>query len=149
MLSRDYIDVITGLVLATLGLGAAIFCAVNYDVGRLNFMGPGMFPAGAGVCLAVFGVLIAAPAWLRAGPKPDINIRATAAVIVSVCIFAATLISIGLVPATILCVAIAGLGDPRIGVVESLILGVVLAGLAWFIFIFALALSLPAFHWPL
>jgi hypothetical protein len=56
MLSRDYRDIVGGLLLVVLGLGFSWYAAEHYDLGSLRRMGPGMFPTVLGVALACLGL---------------------------------------------------------------------------------------------
>ncbi len=148
MHSKDIGDIAAGLTLFALGLAAAIYCATHYDLGTLNYMGPGMFPTGSAAVLAFFGILITVPAFTRAAPLPSINLRPALAIIAGVAGFALTISDFGLVPATILLTAITVLADRRLGIIGTLMLAAGLSLLGWLIFIFALDIPVPAFAWP-
>lgn len=149
MATRDTTDIVAGSVLMLVGLGAAGYSAASYDLGRLNYMGPGMFPMGSGLVLALFGALIALPAFFRSGEAPSLNLRAAAAVLAGVALFAASVGLVGLVPASVLLVLVAALGDRQSRPLGTLVLAVVLAAICWLIFKLGLGITLPAFRWPL
>lgn len=148
MYRKDYVDIATGLALAVFGCAAAIYCASNYPLGQFNSLGPGMFPTGAGLALAAFGLIIAVPAFLRSGTPVEINMRASAAVLAAIGVFAATAATFGMVPGAILAVLVSVLGDTRLGIVGALILAVTLSVLATLIFITGLGVVLPIYRWP-
>lgn len=148
MYRKDHADIATGLVLAVVGAAAAVYCATNYPLGKFNSLGPGMFPTGAGLALAVFGLAIAVPAFFRGGPPIEVNIRGALAVLGAIGVFAATATSFGIAPAAILAVLVSVLGDTRLGIVGALILAVVLSVIATLIFVTGLGVALPIYRWP-
>ena len=64
---RDWTDLLGGGAMVALGLAVAAYSAAHYDTGTLRRMGPGFLPLGLGVMLAIFGAIIALPAWSRPG----------------------------------------------------------------------------------
>jgi hypothetical protein len=136
------------MVLSILGCGAAIYCAMNYPLGEFNNLGPGMFPTGAGLALAIFGLAIAIPAFFRGGPAAEINLRAALAVLVAIGVFAATANTFGLAPAAMLAVLVSILGDTRLRVVGAIVLAVALSVVATLIFVVGLGVALPIYRWP-
>ena len=148
MYRKDYVDIATGLALAVFGCAAAIYCANSYPLGQFNNLGPGMFPTGAGLALAAFGLAIAVPAFFRSGAPVEINLRAGIAVLASIGVFAATATSFGLVPASIATILVSVIGDTRLGIVGALILAVALSVVAALIFITGLGVVLPIYRWP-
>ncbi|MFN3350599.1 tripartite tricarboxylate transporter TctB family protein [Pseudorhodoplanes sp.] len=148
MLSRDYRDIMAGLVMIAIGGGAAIYAWAFYRLGTVMHMGPGMFPFGLGILLAIIGVIVVLPALMReAPPIPRPDIRSFIFVSLSLVAFALTVRWIGLVPAVVLLVVIAALADNKLGLVKSLALAALLSVLAWFIFIYALGIPLQPFIW--
>ena len=149
MLSRDYRDIMAGLLMIAIGGGAAIYAWLFYRLGTVMHMGPGMFPFGLGILLAIIGVIVVLPALVREGPPiPRPDIRSFIFVSLSLVGFALTVRWIGLVPAVVLLVLIAALADNKLGLVKSLVLAALLSVLAWFIFIYALGIPLQPFIWP-
>jgi hypothetical protein len=69
MHTYDYRELISGTLLVAVGLFAGIYATRHYNLGTLQHIGPGMFPAMLGFLLAGIGVLIALRA-LFSGSHP-------------------------------------------------------------------------------
>jgi putative tricarboxylic transport membrane protein len=150
MLRRDYRDIIGGCLLIVIGLWATLQAWLDYPLGTVSHMGPGMFPAGVGVLLAGIGLLVFVPALFRVGlalPKPDY--RAFFFVLLSLVVFGLTVDTLGLIPATALLTIAAVLADNKLGVIGTVVLAVVLAAIAILIFRVGLGIPLKPFKWPL
>jgi hypothetical protein len=149
LLTRDYRDVIAGLLMIFIGLGAAGYAWAFYRLGTIMQMGPGMFPFGLGILLALLGVLILLPALFRAGPQflqPDL--RSFFFVGLALVAFAMTVRWLGLIPAVVLLVMTAAFADNKLGLPKMVALSVALSAIAWFVFIYALGIPLQSFIWP-
>jgi hypothetical protein len=149
LLTRDYRDVIAGLLMIFIGLGAAGYAWAFYRLGTIMQMGPGMFPFGLGILLALLGVLILLPALFRAGPQflqPDL--RSFFFVGLALVAFAMTVRWLGLIPAVVLLVITAAFADNKLGLPKMVALSVALSAIAWFVFIYALGIPLQSFIWP-
>lgn len=148
MWKRDYRDIVTGVFFLLCGLSAAIYAAVNYRLGDFSAMGPGMFPALAGLAVALFGIGILVPALFTAGEKPQVDLRSAAAVLAGVGAFAGTAVPFGLVPAAFLLTGISMLADNRASLRSVLVLATILSVLAYAIFSWGLGIQLYAWSWP-
>jgi hypothetical protein len=150
MLRRDYRDIIGGCLLMVIGLWATLQAWLDYPLGTVSHMGPGMFPAGVGVLLAGMGLLVFVPALFRirqASPKPDL--RAFFFVLTSLVIFSLTVDTLGLIPATALLTVVAVFADNKLDLIGTVVLAVVLAAIAVLIFRVGLGVPLEPFKWPL
>jgi hypothetical protein len=150
MLRRDYRDIIGGCLLMVIGLWATLQAWLDYPLGTVSHMGPGMFPAGEGVLLAGMGLLVFVPALFRirqASPKPDL--RAFFFVLTSLVIFSLTVDTLGLIPATALLTVVAVFADNKLDLIGTVVLAVVLAAIAVLIFRVGLGVPLEPFKWPL
>ncbi|OGA16265.1 MAG: hypothetical protein A3H32_07860 [Betaproteobacteria bacterium RIFCSPLOWO2_02_FULL_63_19] len=145
--SRDYTDILAGCVLVAIGLFAALYATKNYDIGTVEEMGPGMFPAAVGWVMTAIGVLIAAPAFFRLGEMPRPEWRPAIMVIAGVLAFAATVDVLGMVTALMLLTVIAVTADDKLGWKGALALAVGITVLATLIFRVALEIPLPLFKW--
>lgn len=96
-MQRDYHDLWGGAVLAATGAAVALYCLGNYDFGSLRQMGPGFFPVVLGVILTLLGVLIALPAWFRAGKAAPFAALDALAVLAAIAVFAFGLGRLGLI----------------------------------------------------
>lgn len=143
---RDWADLLGGGAMAALGLAVAAYSAAQYDIGSLRRMGPGFLPLGLGVGLAVFGAVIALPAWSRPGQAVAVAWREALAVLASILIFGLGMARLGLVPATVLAVLVASVPAPHGGIAWRLVLAGVVSLLTWLVFSVGLRLSIPV--WP-
>lgn len=132
--------------MAALGVAVAAYAAANYDIGTLRRLGPGFLPLGLGALLAVFGAMIALPAWSRSAEPVAIAWRETLCVLAAILIFGLGMNRLGLVPAAVLSVLVASAAAPQEGVAWRLILAAVVSALTWAIFSVGLRLTIPV--WP-
>jgi hypothetical protein len=146
MNKRDSTDLIGGLFLTALGLFFVIY-AQRYNMGTLNRMGPAYFPIALGAVLAFLGLLIAVPAWFRAGVGPDVSWKTLFIVIGSVVLFGATLQTMGLVFACMTTLLVGSLADNDISWRERAILMVSVPPIIYLIFIFGLGMTVPVWPW--
>ena len=109
-------------------------------------MGPGAFPVGLGLLLAVIGLIVAVPALRRAGEAVPVEPWSALAVLASILVFGFGLRSLGLVIAAYLGVLVASLPAPRRGVTWRLMLAGVVTLLTVLVFRTGLQMSLPL--WP-
>jgi hypothetical protein len=142
---RDTIDLIGGLLMTALGLFAALY-ARQYDFGTPARMGPGFFPQVLGWLLAVLGVLIAIPAWFRAGPKADVRWKNTLFVIASILVFGFTLKWAGLVLSTFAAAFVSTLAAEDITWRGRFIVSAGVSVVTALIFVVGLGMILPL--WP-
>jgi hypothetical protein len=148
MWARDYRDLVTGAVFTFGGLFVTLYCVSHYKIGTLNYMGPGMFPAGLGAILAAFGIAIMVPAWFRQVERPEVEWRSAIAILAGVAVFAGTVGMFGIIPATLALVVVSSLADRQLSLVGILILAAVLIALVHLIFASGLGLPLDTIRWP-
>lgn len=150
-------DLVAGLVVALLGGGLAWMAHAGYPLGTLRRMGPGMFPFGLGLTLAVLGAALALTAWLRArrqGARPNpepahrIQWRAMVLTLFGVVAFALLIQRAGLIPAAVVVVAVSAFADTRNTVLSVLVLSLALCALAIGVFKLALGMTFHLFIWP-
>lgn len=145
--SRDVTDLLAGALLLVIGLCTAVYTLMHYDVGTLDEMGPGMFPATIGWLLAGIGVLVALPAWFRRGVAPQPEWRPFTAIVGGVLLFAVTVERFGMVPALLALTLVSTLAGSKLRWRGALALGVSLCVLAALIFRVALEVPLPLLRW--
>lgn len=148
MLSRDYRDIVGGLMLMLFGAWVAWYASDHYELGRLRRMGPGMFPVILGFVLAGFGLAIAVPACFRSGTRPDIRVWTPIFVTAGVAGFALTIKPFGLIPAIIAVTVISSMAELRVRPVSLALLCASLSLISFLIFRVALGLPMPMFRWP-
>lgn len=148
MTRRDNRDMLAGILLTAIGLFAAWYAAMHYDVGALRKVGPGMFPAATGMVMAALGLMVAIPAALRAGEAVEVRLRPLAASLAALLAFGLLIKSAGLVPAVYGLVLVAAFAErPRWS--RTVALATVLAVGATLIFKIGLGLQVPIAAWPL
>lgn len=146
MKSKDSRDIIGGLALSVIGLYAA-FQARDYEFGSLTHMGPGYFPVGLGLLLAVLGVAVAVPAFFREGEPLKVEWRTLALVLGSLVAFAAALKTLGLVAATVLAVVVSSLADRQTRWKGRLSIAAGVALVTYLVFALSLGMVLPVWPW--
>src|SRR5690606_38453515 len=137
-----------------IGLGFAGM-ALTYPLGTVARIGPGYFPLGLGLLLAVIGatmIVSSRTAGRRTGREPAEaagSLRVAALISASVVAFGLLVRPGGLGLAVVALVVASSLAAPRFHPLRTLILAIALVVLAWAIFILALGLPLsmlpPAF----
>ena len=147
-------DLIAGVVIALCGVGA-ILGALDYGLGTLRRMGPGLFPNVLGVLMIAVGLIIAQRAVFaahEAGEEeaeaftpPDL--RGGLFILAGAVAFLGLANYGGFIPATFSCVFISALGDrdntlPRSA---ALALGVTFFGAL--LFHYGLHIQMPLFRW--
>jgi hypothetical protein len=148
MRGRDYSDILGGLLLVAIGLFAAMYASSRYEIGQITEMGPGMFPTTIGYTLAGLGVLIAIPAFFRAGTLPVPDWRPLFAILGGVLVFALTVDHVGMVPALLLLIGAAvAANDRMMKPLPALVLAVVIITGAVLLFRVGLGIPLPLFKW--
>ncbi|MCC5986186.1 MAG: tripartite tricarboxylate transporter TctB family protein [Pararhodobacter sp.] len=139
---------VTGAVLAVGGLIFAWYSAENYDLGTFRRMGPGMFPLGLGLGLAVLGLAIAVWAPEKGVVRPDFNPLIAAKIVGSIVVFGLTVAQFGLIAAVMATVIVSSLAERPFRPLSALLLGTFLCLLAWLIFRVALGLPIHMLRWP-
>ncbi|CAM3252606.1 tripartite tricarboxylate transporter TctB family protein [Paracoccus nototheniae] len=154
MTMNKRVDLGAGLVVAALGIAVAAYTIAHYPLGSLRRMGPGMFPMGLGVAIAVLGASIALtalpgqPASLDPPHDGDrFETRTAILALAGVVGFALLVRPMGLVPAVLVVVGISAFADRQNRARSVAVLAVALAALAAVMFRFALGLPFPLFAW--
>lgn len=149
MPSRDYRDLLGGLILIGIGLFAAIYASSSYSLGTLRQMGPGMVPMLLGYVMIGLGSLILIPALFKAGPAEPVTVEWRPLVMVSLSIaaFALTVERLGLLPAILLLTVGSAFAGSKLGLVMAVILGLALSALATLIFVVGFSIPLRIVRW--
>lgn len=150
---RDQREIVGGLILVAFGLGMAIYSSMNYDLGTLRRMGPGMFPMGLGYLLAFLGAASLLPTLLGKGEpvrfQPAIKWGPAGTILLSVAAFALLIRPFGLIPAILATTLIASQAEHGNRPWSILGLCAFLVALSYFLFIYALGLPMRTVNWPL
>jgi len=140
--SPDYRDIIGGLLLAALGVFIVLYSR-RYDLGTLSSMGPGYFPTVLGGLMALFGVMIALPAFFRSGDRLNINWRGYVFVVGSLMFFALALRPLGLLLTTAATVYLSSLASSALGIKGRLLLMACVLVVTYLVFVVGLSMRLP------
>jgi hypothetical protein len=142
-------DFWSGLMFLVVGLGFAL-ASTRYPLGAAARPGPGYFPLGLGLILAIFGAIVLFKSLTKNAPDGEpigvIVWRPIAWIIGSVVIFGFALPWLGMIVALPLLVFTSSLAGDEFKWREVLINMVVLTAGSWLIFIKGLALVIPL--WP-
>lgn len=148
---EDRRDLLGGALLVIGGVAVALHAQEHHALGTFRRMGPGMFPFGAGLIMALLGALIAIPALFRRVRRgPDaIPARPFILIMLSIVAFALTMPRLGLAPAITVLVALSSLADRGFKPLNAAAVAVVMSVASYLIFVAGLNLPLPLFRWPL
>jgi len=142
-------DFWAGLMFVVLGLAFA-WGATEYSFGSAARPGPGYFPLGLGVLLALLGALVLLSALTVETEDGDrigrFAWRPLLIVIGAVLVFAVLLPRLGMVISLPVLIFLAALGGDEFHVFEALIVCAVITSLSYAIFIWGLGLTIPV--WP-
>jgi hypothetical protein len=142
-------DLWSGAMFLVAGLGFA-WGALNYSFGSSARPGPGYFPFGLGILLAVLGAFIVFEA-LTVDTEDGEKIGAWAWkpliwISLSVAVFGWLLPRLGMVISLPLLVVVAAMASDEFSLKEALVNAVVLTVGSWAIFVWGLNLTIPM--WP-
>ena len=143
-------DYYGGTLMMLIGCGA-VARGIDYHIGTLTQMGPGYYPVGVGVLLALVGAAIAlqasrsAPAVERAEQAPEW--RGWLCIVSSLIAFVVLGEYGGLLPATFAIVFISALGDRQNTLKSALVLSLSMVMVCLIVFWWALEIQFPLFRW--
>jgi hypothetical protein len=142
-------DFWSGLMFVVAGLGFAIG-ATNYSFGTSARPGPGYFPFGLGILLAILGAMVLFKALTieteGGDPVGTIGWRPLILIVLSVVVFGLALPRLGLILTLPILILIASLAGDEFRLKEVIVNFIVLTLGSWAIFIKGLNLVIPL--WP-
>lgn len=142
-------DFWSGLMFMVVGIGFA-WGATNYSFGTSARPGPGYFPFGLGILLAILGALVLFKALTIESPNGDpvghIAWKPLAIVVASVVMFGVLLPRLGMIATLPLLVLVSASASDEFHIKGALINAAVLTVFSWLIFIKGLSLTIPL--WP-
>lgn len=142
-------DFWSGLMFLVMGIGFA-WGATSYNFGSSARPGPGYFPFGLGILLALLGGIVLFKALVLevegGDPIGAWALKQLLLVLGAVAVFGLTIQSLGLVVALPLLVFISSLASGEFSLKEVLISCVVLTAFCWLVFVKGLGLTIPL--WP-
>jgi hypothetical protein len=142
-------DFWSGLMFVVVGLAFA-WGATEYSFGSSARPGPGYFPFGLGILLALLGGLVLFKALTLESENGDrigdVAWKPLLVIVVAIVVFGVALPRLGLVLTQPLLVGITSAAGDEFKLHEVIINAVVLTALSWVVFIWGLGLVLPT--WP-
>lgn len=146
---RNKKDLVAGLAMIVTGLVFAIG-STAYRFGTSIKPGPGYFPFGLGIILAILGLVIVATAFVSGDENDDpisnIPWRPLLCVSGAIVLFGATLPRLGFFISFPLMTIVTAYASTEFKWLEATVNALVLLALCWLIFIFGLELNIPL--WP-
>lgn len=143
-------DFWSGLMFVAVGLGFA-WGATTYSFGSSARPGPGYFPFGLGVLLAILGALVLFSALTietdDGDPIGKVAWKPLGFIVGTVAVFGWTLPHLGMFVALPLLVIVAALAGDEFHWGEAIANAVVLTLASWVIFIYGLKLTIPLKPW--
>lgn len=135
-----------GLIFVVLG-AAFVALALQYRLGDLHRIGPGMFPTLVGSLLVGLGLIVAGRALVLEGAPIDrVQPRPLIVSLVAIVLFALALQRLGLVAAIAVLVVVGAYAAREVRLVQVLALAIFLILFAVAVFVWLLGLPLPL--WP-
>lgn len=144
--NREYL---AGGLMCVIG-ASAVFQGMRYQVGTLNEMGPGFFPAAVGVILTLTGIAIAVAGRIATAAPPKRlppEWKGWFCIAASIVAFVVIGKFGGLLPATVAIVFISALGDRNNTIKSALYLSLAVAVVCIVVFWWALKVQFPLFTW--
>jgi len=142
-------DFASGLMFIVVGIAFA-WGATEYAFGSSARPGPGYFPFGLGILLAILGALVTFSALTietdDGDPIGHIGWKPLAIIVGSVVLFGFALPRLGMMVSLPLLVILASFASDEFNWRDCLIAAVALTALSWFVFSWALNLVIPM--WP-
>lgn len=148
MVSRDYKDILGGMLLLVAGLVFSWHAWGNYSLGTLRQMGPGMFPFALGLLLAAYGAALLVPAMFRSGEFPRFRVWSPIFVLSGVAAFALTVRPFGLLSAILAVTIVSSLAELKFRPLSLAVLSATLCLMAWLVFRVGFGTPIPMFRWP-
>lgn len=148
MRERNREDFWSGLLFAVAGAGFAIG-ASNYSMGSSVRPGPGYFPLGLGLLLALLGIVITAKSLIGASapaPMGPIRWRPLVIVVAAIVAFGLALPRLGMALTLPLLIIVISTASDQFRWREVLLNCLVLTAGSWAVFIKGLQLTIPV--WP-
>ena len=140
-------DFWAGLIFVVLG-AAFVALALQYRLGDLHRIGPGMFPTLVGSLLVGLGLIVTARALVLEGPPIErVQARPLIVSLAAIALFALALQWLGLVAAIAVLVVVGASASREVRLLQVLALAIFLILFAIAVFVWLLGLPLPLWPW--
>jgi hypothetical protein len=147
MVKIDKTDLLSGIVVLTIS-GYFAYGALDYRLGTVSRMGPGMVPFALGLLGMTLGAAIIITSLGRAGALEAFRWRIVLPIAAAIAAFAVLLQNTGLLPAAFFAALIATLASEKSRILPSALLSAMVTIFAWLSFVVLLGLPIPAFRSP-
>lgn len=146
MTNKDYRDILGGLLMVVFGVFAAVY-AQRYELGTMQRMGPGYFPIVLGWLLAILGVFIMIPGFLKQGTRIKVDWGPLLWVTLSIVIFGVALNTLGLIITAFLMVVVSSMPGLDMNWTRRLVSAACVSFITYVIFSFLLGMVIPVWPW--
>lgn len=146
MTNKDYRDILGGLLMVVFGVFAAVY-AQRYELGTMQRMGPGYFPIVLGWLLAILGVFIMIPGFLKQGTRIKVDWGPLLWVTLSIVIFGVALNTLGLIITAFLMVVVSSVPGLDMNWTRRLVSAACVSFITYVIFSFLLGMVIPVWPW--
>ncbi len=141
-------DAFAGAILALLGAFIALYSYVNYPLGQISRMGPGMFPFMLGCGLSLIALIVLVKSFLQPKEPIEINLRASLFVLIGLAVFAILIDPFGVAPALFVLLVISSYAVPGRNLLHTIVFSAIVTAAVVFIFVVLMGLHLQLFGWP-
>lgn len=140
---KDKADVEAGLFFTLFG-GLTAGLSLQYQMGTIAAMGPGMFPLILGIMLTAIGLIILAKGVMAGGETiRSLSLKAAFLITLSLLVFAALVLAVGLVAAVPAQVFIALWASDHFTLKRAIALSIGLLLFCYLVFIYFLGVAVP------
>lgn len=136
-----------GILIGGIGAVTAAYSALSFELGELSNIGPGAFPVGLGVLLLVFGGSLVVQGLYEERSHFDLKLGNVVFILLAVLSFALLIAPFGIFPSVAVGGALAARADRDSSHLFCGVLGLGLAAICTFLFVFLLELPVPAISW--
>jgi predicted membrane protein len=143
----DQTNFAAGALYITFGVAVAVG-SLSYEIGSASQMGPGYFPFGAGIALAMIGLVVLTGALRRTTSASRLSLwplKNVGLILASVAMFAVSLETLGLIVALPLLVGVSAWAHPNFSWRTTAISILLQLVLVWVVFVMLLGIRVPLF----
>jgi Tripartite tricarboxylate transporter TctB family len=143
----DQTNFAAGALYISFGVAVAVG-SLSYEVGSASRMGPGYFPLGAGIALAMTGLIVLIGALRRRTSASRLSLwplKNVGLILASVAMFAVSLETLGLIVALPLLVGVSAWAHPNFSWQTTAISILFQLVLVWVVFVMLLGIRVPLF----
>lgn len=154
MTRQETRDAFAGALIMLFGLGMTLWAFETLQMGTPRRMGPGMFPAGIGILIALSGTGVLIQSLLQRArnavvdTRPSVNLRALIFVTAALLAFGLLIGPFGMIPAIVALIGLCALSERGGSPVATLVLAITMPVAVYLIFKLGLGLPMAMIRWP-